>query len=390
MPASKKNNRHEQYLLRGKLKRNGFECWRYVFSGINRITGERRVFFVEMYYVNPAISPKKIVVSRKPKPADYADINSVLAQTSSDSPKKEIQPSASSIQPSFFAVRSGFYGENAKLLNCFLPAETLCKVKNEHSFKADDFIFAPDHIKGIISVTRNDLLSNPALSCDQGFISWNLNFEMSVSSGALYDRGKNFYVADGACAVFSGSVNADGQDFSVGPGSSFGFIEKKWGPALRSSLFHLSSSNISSMITGKKLSRACFCLDGEYNGKLVIFSSIDGHVMRLKTKSLFNKFSEIHEWSRTPADADGEKLHWTVSIHKGKIVADIDIYCKTAEMFVRDYEFPSGGNLFLKVLGGGTGFGEIRIYKRAKKDLELLEHAEIKNAVCEYGEVNKI
>ena len=68
----------------------------------------------------------------------------------------------------------------------------------------------------------------------------------------------------------------------------------------------------------------------------------------------------------------------------------MDIYCKTSEMFVRDYETPEGQRQLLKVLGGGTGFGEIRVYKKVGHNLELLEHANVNDAVCEYGSIDKV
>ena len=89
-----------------------------------------------------------------------------------------------------------------------------------------------------------------------------------------------------------------------------------------------------------------------------------------------------------PSDADGDKLHWTVSVHKKKLVIDVDIYCKTTEMFVRDYEVPQSSKKLLKVLGGGTGFGEIRIYKKTGQNLELMEHANVLDCICEYGTID--
>ena len=89
-----------------------------------------------------------------------------------------------------------------------------------------------------------------------------------------------------------------------------------------------------------------------------------------------------------PADSEGEKLHWSVSIHRKKIVIDIDIFARTSQMLVRDYELPQGGKKLLKVLGGGNGYGEIKIFKKVKKNLELLEHANILNAVCDFGNID--
>ena len=87
--------------------------------------------------------------------------------------------------------------------------------------------------------------------------------------------------------------------------------------------------------------------------------------------------------------SDGEKVHWSVSIHKGKMVIDIDLYCSGKDMFVRDYEMPQGKRCLLKILGG-NGTGEIRIYKKIRKNLELLEHANIYEAICEFGQVEEV
>ena len=55
-------------------------------------------------------------------------------------------------------------------------------------------------------------------------------------------------------------------------------------------------------------------------------------------------------------------------------------------MYVKSVELPEGNRRLLKVLSGGTGTGEIRLYKRIRKNLELIEHAHIASAICEYGQ----
>ena len=58
-------------------------------------------------------------------------------------------------------------------------------------------------------------------------------------------------------------------------------------------------------------------------------------------------------------------------------------------MFVRDYEMPEGRRKLLKILGG-TGNGEIRIYKKIGKNLELLEHANVYDSICEFGQTEEV
>ena len=62
----------------------------------------------------------------------------------------------------------------------------------------------------------------------------------------------------------------------------------------------------------------------------------------------------------------------------------MDVFCPASEMLVKDYWLSDGS--LLKVLCGGSGSGEIRLYKQVKKSLELIQHAKILGASCEYGQ----
>ena len=66
---------------------------------------------------------------------------------------------------------------------------------------------------------------------------------------------------------------------------------------------------------------------------------------------------------------------------------DVDVFCLAKLMYVRSLELPEGERKVLKQLMGGNGTGEIRLYKRIKKNLELIEHAEIQTCLCEFGQL---
>lgn len=68
-------------------------------------------------------------------------------------------------------------------------------------------------------------------------------------------------------------------------------------------------------------------------------------------------------------------------------VVDVDVFCPARQLFVRSWEMPEGMRKTLKILTGGTGSGEIRLYKRHGKNLELLEHCRIANVLCEFGQI---
>ena len=58
---AKKMNGNERYMLKGSLKKNGYDSWRLVFSAFCDQTGEERTFFIEFFVINPALSPKECV-----------------------------------------------------------------------------------------------------------------------------------------------------------------------------------------------------------------------------------------------------------------------------------------------------------------------------------------
>lgn len=384
--SSKKYRRFDNYLLKGRLRRNGFERTRYVFTGINKASGIQRTFFIELYYVNPLVSPKEPVIAQKNRPViTDASLQYALSMVSSMDTAEDSQ----NVLPSYALVRAGIYGAKGKYLNSFNPSSSLAFVKSEGAFKTGDCVFGRDAISGKIELTDNDLLEHPEFLCSPGAISWNLRFEKIIEAPPMYCGKSIFWMPGGAKTVFAGIVKVDGTEYSVVPRSSSGYIDKSWGEEPADPFFHLSSSNLVSAITGKPALKSCFSVEGEFDKRLSIFAEIEGKKIALGGKSLFSKYTEVHSWTEMPADGDGEKLHWTLSVHRKKLVIDMDIYCRTVDMLVRDYEVPQGDRKVLKVLGGGTGFGEIKVFKKTGKNLELLEHLNVLDSLCEYGSIDK-
>ena len=63
----------------------------------------------------------------------------------------------------------------------------------------------------------------------------------------------------------------------------------------------------------------------------------------------------------------------------------IIVFCSAEELFVRSWEIPEGNRKVLKILSGATG-GEIRMYRKIRDSLELIEHAHIATALSEFGQ----
>ena len=53
---------------------------------------------------------------------------------------------------------------------------------------------------------------------------------------------------------------------------------------------------------------------------------------------------------------------------------------------MRALELSGGAREKLNVLSDGEGLGEIRLYKRIRRNLELIEYAKIAGTFCEFGQ----
>jgi len=386
MANSKTNKRFDQYVLRGRLRQSGFERWRYVFSAFSKLSGQERKFFIELYIVNPGLSPKTALISQKSRLAiSESDLQYALAGTESAAHAND----ELDVRPSYVLVKAGVFGKEGKEMNKFLASSQMAFVKNAEVFKVGDCIFGPKSLSGSVSVTSQDLRLRPELLCSVGSMDWELKFEHMIESAPMYRRKGYFWIPVGLKSLFSGSIHLDGLEYVVLPKSSNGYVDKSWGERPNSPYFHISSSKLTSIISGKPMLNSCFSLEGEFKGKLCASLILDGEKYSVDNFSMFRRDSIIHDCSQISAGTEGEKVHWSVSIHKGKMVIDIDLYCNDKEMFVRDYEMPQGKRCLLKILGG-NGTGEIRIYKKIGKNLELLEHANIYEAICEFGQTEEV
>lgn len=383
MTGSKINQHLDQYVLRGKLRSEGFERWRYFFSAFNVETNQEKKFFVELYIVNPGVSPKVAVLAQKSRLAhSESDLQYALAGTQAAQTANE----ELAVRPSYVLVKAGVYGGDGIQLNKFIPSSQFTFVKNSGMFKAGECFFGANSISGSIEVTSQDLRVKPELLCDAGALDWDLKFDRKIVGEPVYNGKNGFWAPFGAKTVYSGAVRFGGSEYVITPKISGGYSDKSWGTCLPESYFHISSAKMTSLISGKSMLNSCFVIEGEYDGKLRGFLNLEDSVFKIIEKKHFGKCVVAHDCIQVPGNGGDEKVHWTVSVKKGKFVVDIDIFCDGGDLSVRDYEIPQGKRTLLKILGSGCGKGEIRIYKKIGKNLELLEHANVYDAVCEFGQ----
>jgi len=346
MFKTRKLLRKNKAMLSGVQKKNGYLYWWHSFTGEHAVTGEKKAFFIAFYIINPARSPNK----------------PVFGQLYSQKTKEHM--------PSYVMIKAGSWGENPKQIHQFFPSEQLTYTKKSLGVNVGVNHLSETELSGSISMSEIDSKMQPEYMSDSGSMSWNLTmkkecpYDVGYTTSALF-RSLNifemYWHVQGIKTEYSGTVTLDDATYRVRPETSFGYADKNWGKNFSSPRLWLSSNNLISDITGKKLK-------DDFN-----FTKL-----AKKSKVTF----EIRE--------NEEVVHWIVSCSSKKYLLDVDVYCKKAEMVWMNYEAPSGEKFHNRLWNGGTGYGELKFFMRKGKELEQVESAHIQNCGCEYGEYDQL
>lgn len=386
MAISKATIKKNGYKLKGSLKKSGFDCWRYFFTGKNIITAKEECFFIELLIENPSISPDNFVLIQKSRPKiKQEDLQAVLYGNM----EIKNQNAEETVVPSFVAVRAGIYGDNRKQINRFYNANELQIDKKRFFIQIADSLFSDDTLNGSLTLTKSDSEEYPEYMSQSGSIHWNLHYEQIIDFPEISANVESNWLPAGILTYFSGRIVLDDQEYSVTPKLCFGYSDKLWGKNLPVPYYHLSSNKLTSYFSGKLIDNATLAVKGIYDEKLCVICKIDETEFNFSMNGKFKKYSVVYNCSPVPGEEDDEQLHWTISLASKKYVCDIDVFCSAKLMLVRDYELVEGNHKVQKILSGGNGYGEFRIYKKIKKNLDLIHHAKIENCICEYGSIDE-
>ena len=385
MSTTQKKSASMKYLLTGSTKKSGVNLWRFVFTASERLTGNESMFFIELAMLNPYLNPTDVLLGFKPRvKISSDDLQNVLAGTVS---AQKLQ-SETLVIPSYVAVRAGIIGKEARQICQYFPVKDLIISNRSFDIQAGECHFDDSLLKGSVACSPKDLSEHPELLCDSGIINWSLRFENVISYEKGFRSKEMTWAVPGAKTVFSGSVTIDGREYDVIPKKSFGYVDRNWGKTYPSEWFHLSTSNFASLISGKAYQSSSISIQGVYENRLSLLVNFEGKELFLNAESGKRAYQSIWNCTQMPENEDGEKLHWSASFNNSKYMIDIDIFCPAKQLFVRSWELPEGERKTLKILTGGTGTGEIKMFKRHKKNnLELLEHCRLAGVLCEYGQI---
>ena len=381
---NKSDIKRDYWMLDGRFARKGYDWWWHNFTAINEQTGEERAFFIEYFTCNPALAQ-----------AGSSGAEPVLGQLPANREK--------GLRPSYLMVKCGWWGKNATQLHRFIPWKevVISSDKDGYHLAADDCLAGEKVLKGSVNISKGDCDNHPEWMCDSGSMSWDIQvskkvaFNVGYGAGGLFRKLKAFEMywhAEGMKSLYSGTITCNGEKYKVIPEKSFGYADKNWGADFTSPWVWLSSCDLVSRGSGKRLEDSVFDIGGgrpkafgiALNRKLLSDFWYEGKAYE------FN-FSKFWTCCRTKFDCQetDDKIIWYVRQETTKAVMETSVECNKAEMLLVNYEAPDGAKRHNRLWNGGTGSGLVKLYRKKGflgKKLELIDEVDAGHMGCEWGE----
>ena len=226
------------------------------------------------------------------------------------------------------------------------------------------------HMKGECSLTEEESNAHPEYMCDYGSMKWDIKIDKQITFNVGYGASKifrklnsfeMFWHAEGIKTQYTGTVELDGVIYDIIPEKSYGYSDKNWGGDFTSPWLWISSCNLTSLITNKKLENSAFEAGGgrpkafgiTIDRKLLIGFYYEGKMYEYN----FARF-----WNNVKIDfgfEEGSNTHkWYINCSNWDSKLELVLYCKREEMLLVNYEAPTGEKLHNRLWNGGTGYGD--------------------------------
>ena len=371
-------NKHEKERdacqLFGAQAKQGYDWWWHSFTAVNERTGESKPFFFEFFLCNPALGGDKPIFGQ-------------LAENK-----------AKGVKPSYLMVKAGAWGENAIQLHRFFGwNEINVEMGVPFSVTADDCLLSETHSRGRIIVSPEDASRHPEYMCDAGEISWDLKINKKIAFDVGYGAGdlsrkmqafEMFWHAEGMKTEYEGEIILSGERYVVSPESCFGYADKNWGKDFTSPWVWLSSDNLTSLKTGRKLTNSVFDIGGGCPkvGYVALKRKLLSAFWYEGTPYEFN-FSKFWTFTRTKFDCreTETQIIWHVEQRTWTNRMVTDVTCEKKDMLLVNYEAPNGKKLHNHLWNGGNGTGTVKLYHLGR----LIDEIHCENVGCEYGEYDR-
>lgn len=346
----------------------GYDWWWHSFTGHHAETGEEKAFFIEYFLCNPLHGSDKPSFGR-------------LGET-----------------PSYLMVKAGSWGEDAAQLHRFFGwKQAEIDMGIPFVIKADDCYASEDRINGSVTVSEEEAASHPEYMCESGSMKWALKVNKKVAFNVGYGAGRlfrelqlfeMFWHAEGMKSEFEGEVIWNGERYVVTPQTCYGYADKNWGKDFTSPWVWLSSNNLTSEITGKKLEDSVFDIGGgcpkvgpiALKRKLLSAFWYEGKPYEFN----FSKFWTLCRTEFECTETDNQII-WHVDQRTWKHRMIADITCEKKDMLLVNYESPDGAKRHNRLWNGGNGKGTIQLFEGER----LIDRIHAENIGCEYGEYDR-
>ncbi|WP_414732918.1 tocopherol cyclase family protein [Acetobacterium carbinolicum] len=362
------------YMLKGPLAQNGYDWWWHNFTGYHQISGEPRTFFIEYFVCNPVLGGDAAVLGQLP------------------------QNKRNGVKPSYAMIKVGTWGGNACQINTFYPISQFFSAPEQLNIKVGPCTLTEHHMNGSCRITPQQAQEHPEYMTDAGEMSWNINIDKKIAYHVGYGASallrkinafEMFWHAEGIKTEYSGEVMFNGEPYEIIPNTSYGYADKNWGADFTSPWLWISSCHMRSLLSGKILSNSAVEFGG---GRPKIYGySLNRKILGgLYYEGQLYDYNFTKFWNRSKVDFsfnEGTLINtWNITASNKESIMELHLECPVEEMLFINYEAPSGKKLHNRLWNGGTGYGTIKLYQKHGQDQVMIDHIEIRNTGCEYGE----
>ncbi|MCQ2053264.1 MAG: hypothetical protein MJZ03_04955 [archaeon] len=372
--TNKFDNKRNQCMLTGKFAKQGYDWWWHSMTAINEETGEEKPFFIEYYVCNPELAQDTPIFGQLPK-------------------NKE-----SGIKPSYLMVKVGTWGEDGVQVHRFFPWKDVdIHFKTPFSVKADDCFCSETEMKGSACVSKEESEAHPEYLCEYGDFEWSIKINPKIAFNVGYGAGgffralkafQMFWHAEGMKCLYDGYIKFNGTKYSVIPSKCWGYEDKNWGSDFTTPWVWLSSCDLVSRVTGKRLENSAFDIGGGKPkiGPIALDRKLLGAIFYEGKNYEFN-FSKPWTRSKTKFNCyeTDTQVIWHVEQKASGASLVTDITCEKKDMIFIKYEAPDGQMRHRRLWNGGNGVGILKLYDGN----DLIDEIEAKHVGCEYGEYDK-
>lgn len=366
----------DYFMLEGPLAKRGYDWWWHSFTAYHKETGAAKTFYIEYFLCNPALAQEEpVLVWNNP----------------------EAQKAGK--RPSYCMINVGFWGKEKGQLHRFFPWSQVTIPPNRPlNLRAGDCTCTETRMTGHVKVGREEALAHPEWMSDAGEMSWDIAIDKQVAYHVGYGASRifrklnafeMFWHAEGMKTAYSGRLQLNGEEYEVKPETCYGYADKNWGGDFTSPWVWLSSCNLVSRLTGKRLSNSVFEVGG---GRPKVFGiSLNRKLLGqfyYEGKDYEFNFSKFWTGSRTWFDCRETETQFVWKVIQTTFTAkmEVEIVCNKEEMLLINYESPDGYKRHNRLWNCGNGYGNVKLWRRKGFRWVLIDDVQAASVGCEYGE----